>query len=72
MASDANLESESTVQLNLVEILTRSDDLENEDDFTAGQENDFTIVTGYLSTHRTSSIIVKLACQTLEKVAIYS
>ena len=60
------------MQLNLVEILTRSDDLENEDDITSGQDNDFTIVTGYLSTHRSSSIIVKLACQTLEKVAIYS
>lgn len=72
MASDAILESESTVQLNLVEILTRSDDLENEDDITSGQDNDFTIVTGYLSTHRSSSIIVKLACQTLEKVAICS
>lgn len=72
MSIDASLESESSVQLNLVEILTRTDDIESEEDALAGQENDFTIVTGYLSTYSTSSIIVKLACQTLEKVAFYS
>ena len=72
MASTAIPESESSVQLRLVEILTGNEDVEAEDDTLDVNENDFETVTGYLSTHSTSSIIVKLACQTLEKVAFYS
>lgn len=72
MASTAIAESESSVQLRLVEILTGNEDIESEEDAQVVHESDFETVTGYLSTHSTSSIIVKLACQTLEKVANYS
>ena len=64
------LEEESAVQLNLVEILTRTDESSSVDAVTDDQETDFWTVIGYLSTHSSSSIIVKLACQTLEKVDI--
>jgi hypothetical protein len=67
MDSTATIESESSVQLRLVEILTGNEDIEDD---KVNHENDFNTVTGYLSSHSTSSIIVKLACQTLEKVAI--
>lgn len=70
MDSTATLESESSVQLRLVEILTGNEDIEINEDDKVYHENDFNTVTGYLSSHSTSSIIVKLACQTLEKVAI--
>ena len=72
MASTAIPESESSVQLRLVEILTGNEDIESEEDAQVVHESDFETVTGYLSTHSTSSIIVKLACQTLEKVDNYS
>jgi hypothetical protein len=61
-------EDESTVQLILVEILTRTEDVD--DETLPSHEEDFARVTGYLLSHSTSSIIVKLACQTLEKVSI--
>lgn len=70
MDSTAAHESESSVQLRLVEILTGNEDIEINEDDKDNHENDLNIVTGYLSSHSTSSIVVKLACQTLEKVAI--
>ena len=67
----SNLEDESSVQLKLVEILTRTGYTDIDGDTVANKETDFATVTGYLSTHFSSSIIVKLTCQTLEKVDIY-
>ena len=67
----SNLEDESSVQLKLVEILTRTEDADIDGDTVANKETDFATVTGYFSTHFSSSIIVKLTCQTLEKVDIY-
>ena len=67
----SNVEDESSVQLKLVEILTRTEDADIDGDTVANKETDFSTVTGYFSTHFSSSIIVKLTCQTLEKVDIY-
>ena len=72
MLSSPSVETESSVQLKLVEILTKQDDVDIDENSLACQDNDFTIVTGYLLSHSSSSIIVKLACQTLEKVAFNS
>ena len=70
VGANSPLEEESEVQLVLVEILTRSDETNSGDDVTVtdDQDSDFEQVTTYLETHSSSSIIVKLACQTLEKV----
>jgi hypothetical protein len=72
MSSSPIMETESSVQLKLVEILTSQDDVETDETSLSGQDHDFNVVTGYLLSHSSSSIIVKLACQTLEKVACYS
>lgn len=69
MSSSPIVETESSVQLKLVEILTSQDDVEDDETSVFNQGHDFNIVTGYLLSHSFSSIIVKLACQTLEKVA---
>ena len=72
MSTNAIEESESSIQLRLVEILTGSEDNEADEDGLGAYLNDFEVVIGFLSTHSTSNIIVKLACQTLEKVALHS
>lgn len=68
-------EDESTVQLILVEILTRSEDNDynnddDDDNIAKSYDEDFKRVTEYLLSNANSNIVVKLACQTLEKVSI--
>lgn len=69
MSSSPIVETESSVQLKLVEILTSQDYEDVDENSPSGQEGHFDIVTGYFLSHSSSSIIMKLACQTLEKVA---
>jgi hypothetical protein len=61
--------NESDLQLQLVEILTRNDDFDEDTALLNEQhEEDFVKVTDVFKTHATSAVIVKLGCQTLEKV----
>jgi len=71
MSDSSVKEDESAVQLILVGILTRSEepDSNDEDDsIVKSYEEDFRRVKEYLLINANSNIIVKLACQTLEKV----
>jgi hypothetical protein len=71
MSDSSAKEDESAVQLILVEILTRSEEPDSNDEdnnIAKSYEEDFRRVKEYLLTNANSNIIVKLACQTLEKV----
>jgi hypothetical protein len=71
MSDSSVKEDESAVQLILVEILTRSeepDTYDEDDSIGKSCEEDFRRVKEYLLINANSNIIVKLACQTLEKV----
>jgi hypothetical protein len=71
MSDSSVKEDESAVQLILVEILTRSEEPDSNDEdnnIAKSYEEDFRRVKEYLLTNANSNIIVKLACQTLEKV----